>query len=225
LDRARLLEVEHGSKQPQRVDCDLLLDDADLVAMAGIAERGAEEEPIELRLREGEGSLLLDRVLRREHEERVGELTRDAVDRHLLFGHALEERGLRLRHRAVDLVDEDDVREDRAGTELEVAVALVEDREPGDVRRLEVGCALHACERRAVEAPGDRPREHGLGRPGHVLEQDMAPADESGEHEPDLVGLAVDDGLDIRQEAGAEIHRSRDPLLGHVRMTGLVPPR
>ena len=36
------------------------------------------------------------------------------------LGHRLEQRRLRLRHRAVDLVDEQDVGEDRAGPELEV---------------------------------------------------------------------------------------------------------
>ena len=111
------------------MDAQLLLDDRDLVVLRRVAERRAQEEAVELRLRQRERALLLDRVLGREHEERLGQLAGDAVDRHLLLGHRLEERRLRLRHRAVDLVDEEDVREDRPGPELEVAVALVEDRE------------------------------------------------------------------------------------------------
>ena len=99
----------------------LLLDDLQLVVVGRIAERGLEEEAVELRLGQRERPLVLDRVLGREQEERVGQRARLAVDRHLLLRHRLEQRGLRLRHRAVDLVDQDDVREDRARPELEVA--------------------------------------------------------------------------------------------------------
>ena len=66
----------------------------------------------------------------------------DAVDGDLLLGHRLEQGRLGLRHRAVDLVDEQDVREDRAGPEAELALALVVHRQPGDIRRLKVGGAL-----------------------------------------------------------------------------------
>ena len=131
----------------ERVAAELLLDDPGLVLRIGIAERRLDEEAVELRLGQRERSLVLDRVLRRQHEERVVEPAGLAVDRHLLLGHRLEERGLRLRHRAVDLVDEDDVREDGPGAELEVALLLVEDREAGDVGRLQVRRALDAARR------------------------------------------------------------------------------
>ena len=118
----------------------------------------------------------------------------------LLLRHRLEQRGLRLRRRAVDLVDEDDVREDRPRAELEVPRLLVEDGEPGDVGRLEVRRALDALRDRALDAPRDRPREHGLRRAGHVLEEDVAVARERGQDELDLVALPVDDRLDVVDE-------------------------
>ena len=107
----------------------LVVDDPQLVLGARVAERGAQEEAVELRLGQRERALVLDRVLGREQQERVGQPARRAVDRHLLLGHRLEQRRLRLRHRAVDLVDEHDVGEDRAGPELELARALVVDGE------------------------------------------------------------------------------------------------
>ncbi len=61
---------------------------------------------------------------------------RDPVDRHLMLGHRLEQRRLGARQGAVDLVDEHDVREYRPGPELELARALVEDRQAGDIGRL-----------------------------------------------------------------------------------------
>ncbi len=64
---------------------------------------------------------MLDRILGRDHQERLRQPARDAVDGHLSLGHRLEQGGLRTRHRAVDLVDEDDRREDRSGPEGELA--------------------------------------------------------------------------------------------------------
>ncbi len=45
-------------------------DDRDLLVLVGIAERGPQREAVELRLGQRERPLLLDRVLRRDHEER-----------------------------------------------------------------------------------------------------------------------------------------------------------
>ena len=130
----------------------------------------------------------------------VGEQACDSVDGHLLLGHRLEQRGLRLRHRAVDLVDEDDVREHRPGPELEVPLALVEDREAGDVGRLQVGRALDPGGVRSLDRLRDRPGEHRLRGARHVLEQHVASADERRDDELDLLALAVDDGLDVVQQ-------------------------
>src|SRR5439155_26094504 len=128
----------------ERMAAHLYLDDPKLLVLVWIAEGGADEEAVELRLREQERPFLLDRVLRRDQEEGAGEMARDAVDRDLELRHRLEQRGLRLRHRPVDLVDEQNVREHGPGAELEVALLRVEDGEAGDVGRLQVGRALHA---------------------------------------------------------------------------------
>ena len=88
-------------------------EDAVLLRLRRIVDDDVEHEPIELRLGQRIGALLLDRVLRREHEQRPLELVAHAVDRHLVFLHRLEQRRLRLGRRAVDLVGEDHVRENR----------------------------------------------------------------------------------------------------------------
>ena len=53
---------------------ELLVDDPGLVVRVRVAERRAYEEAVELRLGQREGALVLDRVLRRDDEERLGEL-------------------------------------------------------------------------------------------------------------------------------------------------------
>jgi hypothetical protein len=209
----------------QRVAVALVVDDLQLVAELRVTERGLEEEAVELRLRQRERALVLDRVLGREDDERLGQAPRLAVDRDLPFGHRLEQRRLRLRHRTVDLVDENDVGEDRPRPELEVARALVEHRQAGDVGRLQVGRALDPRREGTRDRLRDRPRQHGLRRSGHVLEQHVALADECGQHELDLLALAVDDVLDRPQEPRGDLGGTgerrrvgpRDPGLGHWR--------
>ena len=71
----------------------------------------------------GIGALLLDRVLGRQHEERVGQAVALPTDGDLAFLHRFQERGLGLGRGAVDLVGQDDVREDRPAQELELADA------------------------------------------------------------------------------------------------------
>src|SRR4051794_31917357 len=179
---------------------ELFLDDARLVLGVRIAQHRLHEEPVELRLRQRERSFVLDRVLGRHDEERILEQARLAVDGDLLLGHRLEEGGLRLWHCAVDLVDEDDVREDGAGPELEVALALVEDGEAGDVGRLEIRRALDARRHGAPDGAGDCAREDGLRGAGHVFEERVAAAHERCDDELDLLALAVHDGLDVVEE-------------------------
>ena len=118
-----------------------------------------------------------------------------------MLGHGLEQGGLGLRHRAVDLVDEQDVGEDRPGAELELAHPLIEHGQPGDVGRLEVGGALDAPDGGAVDRAGERPCEDRLRRAGHVLEEDVPARGERRQDEIDPIGLAAHDRLDVVAQA------------------------
>ena len=107
-------EVGDRAEQIERVPVELRVDDRELVVERRVAERGADHEAVELGFGEHERPGLLDRVLGRDHEERVGERVGEPVDRDLVLGHPLEERRLRLRQRPVDLVD-DERRSRRSG--------------------------------------------------------------------------------------------------------------
>ena len=186
----------------------LVEDDRELVLLPRVAEPSLQEEAVELGLGEREHALELDRVLGRQHEERLREHVRLPVDRHLALGHRLEQGRLGLRHRAVDLVDEHDVREQRTAPELEVLELLVVDVHPGHVRRLEVGRALDAREGGVLDAARDRAGEHGLPGTGNVLEQHMPVAGKRGQHELDLVVLAAQHPLDVPEQAPGDLGRS-----------------
>ena len=124
--------------------------------------------------------LVLDRVLRGEHEERPGQRSRDPFDRHLALLHRLQQRRLRLRWGAVDLVGEEEVGEDRARPELEVGDPLVEDRGAGDVGRHQVGGELDALERQRQDAR-DGADQEGLGQTWDADEKTMTAAEQGHE--------------------------------------------
>ena len=130
---ATSVRVEHRA-QRRRIDA-VRAEHLRLFARARVAHDDAHEEAIDLRLGQRIRALEIDRVLRREHEEGEGQLEAIALDRDLTLLHRLEQRGLRLGGRAVDLVGEHDVREDRPGAQAERAVLRREHVGAGDVGR------------------------------------------------------------------------------------------
>ena len=94
-----------------------------LVGFGRVAERQAQQEAVELRLGQRERALELDRVLRRQHQERPRQRARLAVDGDLALLHRLQQRRLGARRGAVDLVGQHDLGEDRPGPELELLLA------------------------------------------------------------------------------------------------------
>ena len=73
-----------------------------------------QHEAIELRFGQLIGAFLFERILRGEHEERIGEGIGCFADRDLPLLHRFEQRALHLGGRAVDFVGENQVGEERA---------------------------------------------------------------------------------------------------------------
>ncbi len=121
----------------------------DLLVLLRIVNLDEEHEAVQLRLGQRVGSLLLDRVLRGQHQKRRRQRQRLSENRDLAFLHRFEHRRLSLRRRTIDFVGQHDVGEHRPGDELEtaspVAVALQNVR-AGDVHRHQVGRELDAAE-------------------------------------------------------------------------------
>ena len=127
-----------------------------------------------------------------------------AIDGHLPFLHGLEQRALRFGGRAVDLVGEQERREDRSAHQLEGVVLEVEDIGAGDVGGHQVRGELDAVEVRAEDVR-ERAHEEGFGHAGHALDERVLAGEDGDERFIDHVLLADDDfghfGAGGRQEA------------------------
>ena len=146
----------------------------------GIPDEDFHHEAIELGLGQGVRPLELDRVLRGKDGERRREGMAHAVHSHDALLHRLEERGLGLRRRAIDLVREHQVREDGAGPEREI-VRPREDAHARNVRGHQVRRELDSLEF-DVQRQGEGPDEQRLGRAGHALEQHVAAGEQANQH-------------------------------------------
>ena len=60
------------------------------------------------------GALLLDRILRRQDQERIGQMVGVVAERHLAFLHRFEQRALHLGRRAIDFIGQNEIGENRA---------------------------------------------------------------------------------------------------------------
>jgi hypothetical protein len=120
----------------------------------------------------------------------------------LAFLHRLQQGRLHLRRRAVDLVGEHQVAEDRARLELELTLASlrVVHLAAGDVRGQQVGRELDAAEL-ALDVLRKRLDRPGLGQPGQSLHQHVAVGEDGNQKVVDHLPLA-DDAL---ADPGAEL--------------------
>jgi hypothetical protein len=135
--------------------------------------------------------------------------------------HALEQAGLRLRRRAVDLVDQHDVGEDRPGPELEAGLALVVDLRAHDVCRKQIGRALHAREL-AVDGTRERARERGLAHARIVLHEDVALGEQGHDHALEHFRPDLDGGADVGRHAAGHGDRRVDLRLAQTLRDGFL---
>ena len=99
------------------------LQDLQLLVPGRVGHHGLHQEAVELGLGQVIGPLLLHRVLGRQHHEELRQRVGPLADRDLVLGHGLQQGRLDLGRGPVDLVGEQDVVEQRALAELELALA------------------------------------------------------------------------------------------------------
>ena len=193
--------LEVGGRQPLRDlrrGSERAADDRRLLPHVRVVDEQLEQEAVDLRLGQRVRALGLDRVLRREHQERRRHRMRLAADRHLALLHHLEQRRLHLGRRAVDLVGEQEVAEHRPQLGVEAAGVRPVDARADEVGGHEVGRELDAAEG-AAEHVGERAHGQGLGEAGHALEQHVAAGQQRDQQALEHRVLADDHALDLVQ--------------------------
>ena len=196
LERREILERQDLLQL--RVLDELALDDGELLVVLRVTDQHLQQEAVDLRLGQRIRALGLDRVLRRHDEERRRNEMRVVADRDLALLHDLEQRGLHLRRRAVDLVGQEEVAEDRAELGVERPLLRAIDARADQVRRDEVGCELHTGERSAEHSRGRLDRQ-GLGETGHAFDEQVALRQQAHEHALEHRILPGDDPADLEQ--------------------------
>ena len=163
-----------------------------------------EHETVKLGLGQFEGAGLFDGILRRDHEERRRQAHRLTAEGDFALLHRLEHRALHLRRGAIDFIGEEQVREDRAAVDAEVAGLLVDDFGADDVGRQHVDRELNATEIQ-VDGLGDRVHEERLRQAGHTLQEQVTAGEERDHDALDDDVLADDDLADARTDVGDEL--------------------
>lgn len=148
-----------------------------------------EHEAVEFGFRQRIGAFLLDRVLRRQHHERLRHRQGASFQGDLALLHHFQEGGLGLGRRAVDLVRQQQVGEHRPLAQLELLAGEVVYGVAGDVAGHQVGGELDAREA-AVEAARQGAYQQGLAEPRHAFHQHVAAGEQRGEHVVDHRALA-----------------------------------
>ena len=116
---------------------------------------------------------------------------RRPLDGHLPFLHRLQQCGLGLRRGAIDLIGEEEVREDRPRAKHEVTAALVVDKRARDVGGHQVGGELDALEIEPRHR-GERARHQRLGQARNVFDQHVAIGEDRHQDQGEHITLADD---------------------------------
>ena len=101
-----------------------------------------QHEAIELRFRQLIRAFLFERILRGQHEERIGEGISLVADRDLPFLHRFEQGALHLGGGAIDFVRQESDWKKRAELGRELAGARIVDQGANQVRRQQIGREL-----------------------------------------------------------------------------------
>ena len=117
--------------------------------------------------------MLLHRILGGQHHEAAIERVICAVDGDNPFLHRLQQRRLRLRRRAVDLVGEQHLREDRAFGEREAVVREVEQVGAKHIARHQIRRELNTSEVQP-QTRGETAGHQGLRRARHAFDEHVA---------------------------------------------------
>ena len=199
--------------QTARVEsCIPTCDDLLFFVRRRIGKHNLQQETIELRLRQRISAFVLDRIFGCQHGKHRRERITFTVNRDLPLFHCFEQRRLRLRRRAINLVSKQDIGEHRTTPQVKARVCQVEYVGARDVRRHQVWRELNPPEPRVNNAreclDGKR-----FGRAGNTFDQRVAFGEQRDQNLFDGSVLADDNFAQL----GCYVCDCRGNVFGHFR--------
>ena len=206
LGRDDLVDLRHASAREVHAH------DVALLLLLGVGDLGLEHESVDLRLGQRVGTLLLQGVLRGQHQERLRQRVGLVADGHLPLLHGFEQCRLHLGRGAVDLVRQHEVGEHGAFLDHELLVLLRVDQRTDQVGRQQVGGELYTRES-GIHGFCQRGDGQRLGQSGHAFQQDMSVRQQPDQQRVDQVALPHDDLAHFRAERIDEYRFAFDALV------------
>jgi len=162
---------------------------------AGVIDANIKQEAIELCLGKRIGPFLLQRVLRGQHEEWLGQHVHPPAGADLPLLHGFQHRGLGLGRCAVDFIGQQHIGKNRPGQKAIFPQSrfriFLDDLGSRHVARHQVGRELDPLERQ-MQRTGQRANEQRLCQAGNAFEQGVAAGEHGDQHLLDYVALADD---------------------------------
>jgi len=184
-------DICHGFQRADRIVRNAAAKNFALGFVRGVAHFDAHEETVQLGFRKRISTVMLDGILRGNDEKGFGKRKGATVDGDLRFVHSFEKGGLRAWRGAIDFIRENDVGEDGALPELELARLRIVDADAENVGGEKVGGELDAL-KGAMKRFGERLGEGSLTCSGNVFDEQMATSEKSYEGKLDDVFFAID---------------------------------
>ena len=185
-----------------------------------VADDDLHHETVHLRFGQRIRAFLLQRVLRGEHEEWIGQFVGRLAEGYLAFLHGFEQRALHLGRSAVDFIGQNEIAENRAVLGAEAAVLRIVNHRAHDVGGQHVRRELNTLEAE-VDASGEGFERERFCQAGHAFEQDVAVGDERNEQAVDQMLLADNHAphllLQRAHPRRSLLHRIMHRLNGRVR--------
>ncbi|OIQ63834.1 hypothetical protein GALL_546230 [mine drainage metagenome] len=177
------------------------LQNTQLLVGRRVVQPHVEQEAVELRLGQGIGARLLQRILRGQHQKQRRQRMGRAAHGDLVLLHGFEQRGLHLGGRAVDLVGQHDVVKQRAAHKAHRTVRRVEHLAARQVAGQQVGSELHPL-KTGMHPRRQRLDRGGLGQPGQAFEQQVAAGEQADNQPVEQRCLADDVGAELLAQGG-----------------------
>ncbi len=188
----------------------------DFVVGREVIQQYVKDEAVELGFGQRIGAFELDRILRRQHEERRTDGVLIAAHRTGAFLHRFEQRRLGLGRRAVDFVGQQDIRENRTRHESPSAASgggiFFDDVGAGDVGRHQIGRKLNAAEFE-TERLRERTHQQGLRGAGQAGNQAVSADKQRDHHLIDHLLLSHDHPANLGNDGLLGLLETRNPFL------------